>query len=665
MNYQIKLEEMINNLPKEGPRKKLLLHACCAPCSSYCIEYLSNYFDITIYYYNPNIDTEEEFNKRVNELNKFVNSFNTINSVNIVVEKYDNNEFETVIKGRELDEEGSNRCFICYELRMDKAAKYAKDNNYDYFTTTLSISPYKNANKLNEIGEKLENKYSIKYLYADFKKKDGYRRSIELSKKFGLYRQDYCGCKYSKMSRDRRIEQKRIKELENQTLKEKTQTDKRKEIIVSKNIVLCILVFILAFIVSQEFPITSYNKNISNNSTGANKVKDTIVEEFSEKETMILEELNGTINEYYIYGKRLNIIGSLKNNYSNIKNVNLKFVGNKNENIINLKYKIEGENLKFYISDKLNTGFVLDSLLIDEYDVYLEVITEDKVYYHKIINDTTYDDTTYYSVVEKKERKKISLSYNETMVIDVSKTNDNNIYDIVIDPGHGGSDTGACNNEKCETDYTLMLSNILKEELENLGYKVALTRDSNIKLDNYGENGRVNKVHESNAKLCISIHLNDVVKGNKNGVEIYTPYNIDYSFARGAIDTIQNISTLDYSNNTFCKVEDGIYTRTFSETDINNVKKDAKKKNYTAFDVSLSTNYYFMIRETGGYITGAYADDRDGFGENYYVNSNKGIESYILELGYIKSDEDIKKVEKNKTIIMESFAKTIDEYIKN
>ena len=125
MNYQLKLEEIINNLDNCDTRPKLLLHACCAPCSSYCIEYLSKYFDITIYYYNPNIDTKEEFDKRVNELNKFVSSFKVDNPVKIVVETYDNSEFETAIKGREDDLEGSNRCFICYELRMDKAALYA------------------------------------------------------------------------------------------------------------------------------------------------------------------------------------------------------------------------------------------------------------------------------------------------------------------------------------------------------------------------------------------------------------------------------------------------------------------------------------------------------------------------------------------------------------
>ena len=277
MNYQLKLEEIINNLDNCDTRPKLLLHACCAPCSSYCIEYLSKYFDITIYYYNPNIDTKEEFDKRVNELNKFVSSFKVDNPVKIVVETYDNSEFETAIKGREDDLEGSNRCFICYELRMDKAALYAKENNFDYFTTTLSISPYKNANKLNEIGEKLEKKYGIKYLYADFKKKNGYRRSIELSKEYGLYRQDYCGCKYSKIARDKREELKREK-LVKDVNKKQNETLIKKEMTISKNVILSILIFALAFLFTRDFPISKYSSELTNSSNSHNKIDNTITE---------------------------------------------------------------------------------------------------------------------------------------------------------------------------------------------------------------------------------------------------------------------------------------------------------------------------------------------------------------------------------------------------
>jgi len=195
MNFQKLLEEEINKIKDNKTKPKLLLHACCGPCSSYVIEYLSNYFDITIYYYNPNIYPENEYLRRLNELIKFVNEFN--NNIKVIEEKYDSKEYYNNIKGLENLGEKSKRCYNCYKFRMEKTVIFAKENNYDYFTTTLSISPYKNAEWLNEIGEELEKKYDIKYLYADFKKKNGYKRSLELSKDYKLYRQEYCGCIYS------------------------------------------------------------------------------------------------------------------------------------------------------------------------------------------------------------------------------------------------------------------------------------------------------------------------------------------------------------------------------------------------------------------------------------------------------------------------------------
>ena len=200
MNFQKLLENEIELIKKREVKPKLLLHACCGPCSSYIIEYLSKYFDITIYYYNPNTYPETEYNRRLDELNKFIISFN--NCVRVVEGNYEPGEFYKAIKGLEHLGEKSQRCYNCYKLRMEKSAIYAKKNNYDYFTTTLSISPYKNAEWINAIGKKLEAEIGIKYLYSDFKKKNGYIRSIELSKEYGLYRQEYCGCVYSKQERE-------------------------------------------------------------------------------------------------------------------------------------------------------------------------------------------------------------------------------------------------------------------------------------------------------------------------------------------------------------------------------------------------------------------------------------------------------------------------------
>ena len=199
MNYQLVLDETLKNL-RCIPR--LLLHACCAPCSSYCIEYLSNYFEITIFYYNPNIDTKEEFDYRYSELERFINEFKTKYPVHLVNVGYLKDEYDSVVVGLENEPEKGARCLKCYKLRLEKSFQYAKDNNFDYITTTLTLSPHKNSKVINEIGSELEKVYNVAYLYSDFKKRDGYKRSIVLSGEYNLYRQDYCGCKYSKRDKN-------------------------------------------------------------------------------------------------------------------------------------------------------------------------------------------------------------------------------------------------------------------------------------------------------------------------------------------------------------------------------------------------------------------------------------------------------------------------------
>ena len=195
VNYQKILDDTINKI--SGTKPKLLLHACCAPCSSYVLEYLNQYFDITLYFYNPNIYPATEFDFRAEELKRLVDEMKL--DVKIVVEEYDNDSFEETVKGYEDMPEGTARCFKCYRLRLEKSVKYASENGFQYVTTTLSISPHKNAAVLNEIGGELAEKYGVEYLYSDFKKKNGYKRSCELSRDYNLYRQDYCGCKYSKL----------------------------------------------------------------------------------------------------------------------------------------------------------------------------------------------------------------------------------------------------------------------------------------------------------------------------------------------------------------------------------------------------------------------------------------------------------------------------------
>lgn len=245
-NYQKKLIDKIEQIKQTKQKPSLLLHVCCAPCSSACLEILEKYFDITLLFYNPNIHPQEEYFKRLDELGEFIQKKNNLakmlnnsektqekpsfdaknqektenidifaipKQIKILETNYDPNEFFSAVKGLENEKEGGARCKVCFELRLSKTAQIAKENGYDYFTTTLTLSPYKNSELLNEIGEIMQNKYSTPYLFSDFKKNDGYKKSIELSKEYNLYRQDYCGCVFSKKERE---QQKLLKEKQTQ-----------------------------------------------------------------------------------------------------------------------------------------------------------------------------------------------------------------------------------------------------------------------------------------------------------------------------------------------------------------------------------------------------------------------------------------------------------------
>ena len=207
-NYQLKMEAIILENQKKGKVPTLLLQACCAPCSSAVLERISDFFEVTILYYNPNISDSMEYEKRMREVEKFISKLKTNYPIRVLSGRYEPKEFFSAISGYEHLGEGSKRCFCCYRLRLEETARVAKEGSFDYFGTTLSISPYKNSQVLNEIGKELETKYNVSYLYADFKKKNGYKRSIELSKKYGLYRQDYCGCVYSKKEREEHLKER-------------------------------------------------------------------------------------------------------------------------------------------------------------------------------------------------------------------------------------------------------------------------------------------------------------------------------------------------------------------------------------------------------------------------------------------------------------------------
>ena len=201
VNYQKQLEEIIKKHGEAGEKPTLLLHCCCAPCASYCLEFLNGKFDITCFFYNPNITDEDEYNHRLDELKKLI-SCAFYGAFKVIDAGFNPQPFYENAKGREHLPEGGERCFNCYALRLDKTSEVSEEGGFDYFTTTLSISPYKNSRWLNEIGAELSETYGVRYLYSDFKKKNGYKRSCELSEIHSLYRQDYCGCEFSRIQRD-------------------------------------------------------------------------------------------------------------------------------------------------------------------------------------------------------------------------------------------------------------------------------------------------------------------------------------------------------------------------------------------------------------------------------------------------------------------------------
>ena len=197
INYQNQLDKIIENIDPDNP-PRLLLHSCCAPCSSYTLEYLSRYFDITVYYFNPNISPKQEFDKRFEEQKRLISQMPFKNSVTLVEGDYNYDDFLEIAKGLENVPEGGERCFRCYKMRLESTARLAKEQGFDYFCTTLSISPLKNSQKINELGFEIEKKYGVKWLPSDFKKREGYKRSIQLSREYSLYRQNFCGCVFSK-----------------------------------------------------------------------------------------------------------------------------------------------------------------------------------------------------------------------------------------------------------------------------------------------------------------------------------------------------------------------------------------------------------------------------------------------------------------------------------
>lgn len=390
-----------------------------------------------------------------------------------------------------------------------------------------------------------------------------------------------------------------------------------------------------------------------------------------------VEEEVANIDEYYIYGNHFNIKGNLKITDINYDDIVLVLY-NGEEKVFDVNDEKSGTDISFTTSEYINEGMYIDNLDRGIYYLFLKLTYENKedkekpIYkYYVLKNNTDYNEVTYYTL--SKYNNKIIINSDEeygTFMFKVSENKDNDIYDVTIDPGHGGLDSGALSGNYKESDFAMNISLKLKSYLESKNIKVKLTHDKNDipsdkTMDEYNEHGRAVIPNEVKSKYTFSIHINKNVSSSVKGIEVYTPDNINYDFAKDIVNNIVNNTDFGYSTNKMYRVFDGVYTHNFTEAEVKSSLNGYKEKGYKAYGVSTNSNYLYMIRETGGYLTGAYVDDSnpDKVGVNPYYNSNIGNEAYLLELSYLSNSSDLnillKSEEKLATLIGESIVKEL------
>jgi len=377
---------------------------------------------------------------------------------------------------------------------------------------------------------------------------------------------------------------------------------------------------------------------------------------FNKAPKIVPEQEKVLIEEYSIYGNHLNMKGTLEVADTNYIDIKLTMFNGEDKDIEIISNK-ETNKITFNLSEYLNEGILLDEIERGEYNLFLKLIYENKEEpeknikkYYVLDNQTYYEETIYYTL-SKYNNKILIDSNNEynTMTLNIKENKDNKeIYDITIDPGHGGMDGGGTYKDFKESDFTMSISSKVKDKLEEAGIKVKLTHEEgkltrNDLLDEYNEHGRAVIPNEVKSKYTFSIHINKNTSSKVRGIEIYTADNINYDLAKSIADNITSNSSLDYSTNRLYKMYDGVYTHNFTENEVSSSLKSYEEKDYVPYNVTTRSNYLYMIRETGGYMTGAYIDDSnpEKVGVNPYYNSNIGNETYLLELGYISNSNDL------------------------
>lgn len=382
-----------------------------------------------------------------------------------------------------------------------------------------------------------------------------------------------------------------------------------------------------------------------------------------------IQTRSAELTNFYTYGKAFNITGKISNiSKDNLENVKIVITdGLDYEQSYTLNYNFEDAYLVFSSDNEINNGIILDNLSDGKYYILLRLTLNNSIEprYYSFSNSSTYNSLDYYTITKENSNKKAEISFSDKTYngkeyklssIEIEETIlPENIYDIVIDAGHGGSDVGEKVSSITEADLTLEYAKLLKENLEANGYKVKLTRDDNntgtyTYTNMYDSNGRISIACSSKAKLMISFHVNNGYD-NFDGFEIYAPCKSNLNFAGEMADKIKNSSSILFSNNTSFKKRDGVYVRNFTNNVIKDFESTAKKKGYEPYNITTDTPYLYTIREVGGIATGAYVDGRNkDYSKNEYYNSNHGIECYQIELGYIKKDLEIIQNEKQNYI---------------
>ena len=374
--------------------------------------------------------------------------------------------------------------------------------------------------------------------------------------------------------------------------------------------------------------------------------------------------------EYNRYGKHFNMKFE-----TNIESPKLVLKNNEQDYVIPL-YK---ENNYYVTNEYINTGINLDTIPVGNYVILLKETTkndkgEDVIKYHHFKNATTYSSMEYYTMTRTDENgntynNKINFAWDSFMEynflkLDVERSKlPDDVYDIVLDPGHGGNDPGAVKGKAHEADFNLKYATLLKEKLESIGLKVKMTRESDVAVKSYGNGSRTAIPYETKAKLMLSIHQNS---GDKyaNGIEVYMAYGDNSHMAKKIADGIASRTTCSYSRNTVNRVSDGVYVRVFSESDIASSSKKAEKAGWTYYNQQPNTTYYYFIRETGGYMTKAFVDGRNPeYDANPYIKSNYGTEAYLVEMGFITNSKNLTALTDEQDKYLEGLFEAVKYYV--